>query len=104
MYKEALVFELKNRRQELGELINDIDERLDLYRKGTLVIQNDYAYIKRYENGKTVSTYVGKHLDDGQIANIRLELQNRKTLERRNKEYRKEYNELTKLIEKYGGQ
>lgn len=104
MYKQALIFELKTRQNELGELINEINVSLNKYRKGSLVIQNDYAYIKHYENGKMISTYVGKHLSEKEIEDLKRELKNRKTLEKRNKEYRKEYNELTKLIAKYGGQ
>ena len=101
MYREALVFELKTHLRELQEFIHQIDERISSYRSGSLVIQNDYAYIKRYENGKMVSTYIGKHLSQEEISNLKRELANHKTLKKRRSEYIKECHALEKIIHQY---
>lgn len=103
MYKRALLVEFENRKSELSHLVEKINVALTRYRKGTLVIQNDYAYIKHYEGGKVLSTYVGKHLSEEDISNIKRELKNYKTLERTKKDYLKEINELDKMINKYKG-
>ena len=100
MYKKALVDQLKQQIKELNELITEIDIRLPNYRRGSLVIQNDYAYLKEYKDGKMVSTYVGKHLNEDEINDIHRELSNRKTLEKRRKEYVKELNGYKKIISK----
>ena len=104
MYKETLIYNLKEKREELLKDIEAIDERLLKYRKGSLFKQNDYYYIKYYENGKTISTYVGKSLSTDQIEDINRELKNHKTLERRKKDLLNELKEVNKLIKKYGGE
>lgn len=101
MYRENIVFTLKQSLKERQELIREVDEAIKMFRPGSLVIQNDYAYIKHYEHGKMISTYVGKHLSEEEISNLRRELQNNRTLKYRRKEYVKECAELEKLIHRY---
>lgn len=101
MYKNNLAFKFKCLLKELDETINEIDVAIQKYRKGSLVIQNDYAYIKHYENGKMISTYVGKHLSKKDIEDLRRELKNHRTLENRRNMYFKERDELDKLIARY---
>ena len=103
MYKENLLSSLVEKREELQNDIKAIEERLPKYRKGSLFKQNAYYYIKYYENGKTISTYVGKELSPDQINDIKRELKNHKTLEKRKSELQKELKEILKLIKKYGG-
>lgn len=104
MYKENLLFDLSAKKSELIKDIKAIEERLPNYRKGSLFKQNDYFYIKYYENGKTISSYVGKNLSQNKIDEISRELKNHKTLEKRKKELLKELDEINKMIKKYGGQ
>ena len=103
MYKENLLSSLVEKREELQNDIKAIEERLPNYRKGSLFKQNEYYYIKYYENGKTISTYVGKKLSTDQVNDIKRELKNHKTLEKRKSELQKELKEILKLIRKYGG-
>ena len=90
MYKENLVFELNKHREDLLNLIAKIDLNLSRYSKGSIFQKNNYFYLKFYENGKTVSRYLGKNLTHDQINEIELEIKNHKTLEQRRKEYKRE--------------
>lgn len=103
MFKESIVNDLENKRDELKKEIDEINNRLINYRKGSLFSKNNYFYIKYYENGKVVSKYIGKNLSKEDIDNINRELKNHKTLRKRNNEYVKELKEIEKLIRKYGG-
>lgn len=103
MFKESIVNDLENKRDELKKEIDEINNRLINYRKGSLFAKNNYFYIKYYENGKVVSKYVGKNLPKEDIDNINRELKNHKTLQKRNNECAKELKEIEKLIRKYGG-
>lgn len=103
MFKESIVNDLENKRDELKKEIDEINNRLINYRKGSLFAKNNYFYIKYYENGKVVSKYVGKNLSKEDIDSINRELKNHKTLQKRNNEYVKELKEIEKLIRKYGG-
>lgn len=103
MYKENLIHNLIEKRNELQNDIKTIDERLPKYRKGSLFKQGDYYYIKRYEKGKTISIYVGKSLSQEDVSDINRELKNHKTLEKRKRELQKELREIEKLIKRYGG-
>ena len=103
MYKENMIDSLLTKKREIEKDVSEIDLRIPKYRKGSLFNQSGYYYLKWYENGKTLSNYVGKNLTEEEINNIKRETQNRKTLERRKKEYLKELNEINKLIARYGG-
>lgn len=103
MFKESIVNDLENKRDELKKEIDEINNRLINYRKGSLFVKNNYFYIKYYESGKVVSKYVGKNLSKADIDNINRELKNHKTLQKRNNECAKELKEIEKLIRKYGG-
>ena len=103
MYREVMLNEFSERRRFLLKEISELQARLSLYERGTLVIQNDYAYIKYYENGKTVSKYVGKHLNEVDILELKRKLKNYHNLQIRIKENNKELKEIEKLILKYGG-
>ena len=103
MYKKDLVFNLENQRKDLEDMIEKIDHNLLFLKKGTLVKQNNYYYVKYYDKGKVVSSYVGKDLTDNEIDMIKYELRSSKTLLKRRKEYVKEIKEIEKLITKYGG-
>lgn len=103
MYKENMIEDLLNKKREIEKDIAEIDIRIPKYRKGSLFNQNGYYYIKWYEAGKTLSTYVGKNLSLEKIDNIKRETHNRKTLEKRKSEYLKELKEINKLIVRYGG-
>ena len=103
MFKENIINDLKEKQKNLIQIINEIDERLPNYRKGSLFIKDNYCYIKYYDNGKTVSRYIGNNLSNIEINSIKLELKNRKTLEQRKKEYSKELKEINKLLKKYQG-
>lgn len=103
MYKQNIVFDLKNHREELLDVISKINNNLPRYMKGSLFVKNNYYYVKFYEDGKTISQYLGKNLTDDQLNKIKLELKNHKTLEKRKKEYLKELKEVEKMIIKYGG-
>ena len=103
MFKENILFDLINKRNELLLDIQRIDARLLNYREGTLQVQNKSFYIKYYKQGKVISNYVGRNLTEEQIANIKRELENHKTLVRRKKDLIKEKTEIEKMIRKYGG-
>ena len=101
MYKANLAFELEAIKKDLEDEIKAIDERIPKYRKGSLFKQGNYYYIKYYEDGKTISIYIGKGLSDIDIVNIQRELKNHKTLEKRKIDRQKELNEINKLIRRY---
>ena len=103
MYKENLLFDLSTKKEELENDIKTIEELLPKYRKGSLFKQGDYYYIKCYEAGKTVSTYIGKELPQEKIKSINRELKNHKTLTNKKKELEKELKEIMKMIKRYGG-
>ena len=87
MFKESIVNDLENKRDELKKEIDEINNRLINYRKGSLFSKNSYFYIKYYENGKVFSKYIGKNLSKEEIDNINRELKNHKTLQKRNNEH-----------------
>jgi len=103
MYKRDIAFDLEEKINYLQQTICDIDEKLKVYKKGTLVTQGKYTYLKTYKNGKTVSEYVGKDLTQDEIDDINRELKNSKVLSKRKREYINEVKELTKLLKKYRG-
>ena len=101
MFKENLLYRLIAIRDEIQNDIKAINERLSDYFQGSLFKQNDYYYIKRYEKGKTISFYLGKALSPNQLDDIKRELKNHKTLEKRKRELQKELKEVIKLIKRY---
>ena len=101
LYIENIIHDLKDKQRNLVQIINEIDERLPNYRKGSLFVKDNYCYIKYYDSGKTISHYVGSNLSEREKESILLELKNHKTLQMRKKEYQKELNEINKLIQKY---
>ncbi len=101
MYRKDIAFELKLVKENLVSLIERIDERIPKYRKGSLFVINNYFYLKYYDHGKTVSLYLGKDLSKEKIDRIKLDIQNRKALEKRKRMYLKEIKEIDKLIKRY---
>lgn len=102
MYKKRILRELMDKRIDLINYINEINQRLLYYRKGSLFRKNNYFYIKYYEEGKVISKYIGKDLTTEQIDNINRELKNHKTLQKKKIDYLRELKEIEKLIRKYG--
>ena len=74
MFKENLLFELQNHRDELNDMLERINSNLSLYMKGSLFIKNNYYYVKYYENGMTISRYMGKDLSNEEVQKIKLQL------------------------------
>lgn len=102
MFKETLLNNFKDRRDELRDDIKELYIRLKDYQPGTVFINGKYVYVKYYENGKTISKYIGSNLSDNEIENLRRSTKNHKTILYRIKEESKELKEIEKLISRYG--
>ena len=96
-----LLFSLRTKKEELEKDLEAYLLKMSKLKKGTLFKKDNYYYIKYYEGGKTISSYVGKDLSLDEINNIQHELDSYKTFKLRMSSTQKELKEVNKLIEKY---
>lgn len=99
-----ILLNLIEERDFLRKSLMEMKANILVLRKGTIFVKNDcYFYLKYYENGKTISLYLGSNLSDEEINKIKQETRNYKILKKRIKETELTIAQLNKQIKFYGG-